>query len=1361
MKKLFYILATAIVILLFNNAVHAGYISASSSDSDSSALVNSLISYYNGDIQEAINDIKNVKDSKDIRNYLLLQQAQQYQNAGQLKAAIEEYKTILQSQPTGDIAKISRLGLSICKYKDKSSKYLILLIIVLVFIPPLSFVMVKKVLIFDTLSHSRKMRSAKNYNDALSDLETIIKAYPDERKQLYNDMGEIAIEAGLTDARAMAIYENAMHNGNKNPAIISFLARSYANAARYDESAKDVYSNVLNLEMKQAEKFDLMRSIANAALVKMNLGDALKYYRILNKQYPNDPDIIYNLAFIYVKKEEFDEDIEQLILKTIETHPPRNDKDINWMFISYLGNKYMIMNRDDVQAMDIYEKLLSHDPANIDVSMRLSSAYLSGNEYTKAINILNNTLSLYPDNINVYVYLAEAYQGEKLHSNVIETAKRGISIDNSNIQLLTMLCDAYIATNNYGSEAMQAFETILNVLPQVSSVRERVNSALALGYLAKGDRSDKAIEVYEAALKSHSDKELLQFMAQLYFDKKEIQKAAEKFVELIKLDRDNPQLNYKLTTILNQLDKAGADKIVSYYAKSVGEPVVKLYERVFEKHSSDFYVTSKLKDIYKEQKITDQNAIKVYEALLNIKDNPEVRFELADIYLINNKIDEAKKEYQKIIAMNPDNIRAREQLADLNNSTNDEDGAISQLEEIYKRTPDNKQVIDKLAGLYATKKLTEPKTLNIYYKALQNNPKNESLYLFFATALFKSANYQKASDTLMQLVNLNQTCIPDVIQMHKSMEDIGYESAEFYMNFAELETMVKNINEAVDYYRKAYKLSQDKIKIYIDKMEKIYLQYPTNRLAMRFLLDLYLANKNFDKASAIGEEILKLAPNDSSVNRAMSTIYETMAEETGSLSTDYTSLLDRALKFNPNNTEIIPRLEKAYRMQLKQKPDDIDKRLIFSELLIKNGKINDAITELQKALEYAKAQKKSELEHAIGLKLGNMYMKVDMRELAIEVFDDLLKRDDVNNENIEAFYNLAKMHEQTDNIQKAKDIYKRIVNFRFNYRDAATRLKAITTGSYAKSPSTPFTLQSSAPSQVYADPTSTVANNSNVIIEHRVLPLNYKPVKKLGEGGMGIVYLVKNETLNRLEAIKYIKEKDSAKDPEELIRRFMKEARAAAALKHENIVTIYEASEEKRYILMEYVEGTSVMKLLQKKERLMYYDVAKIGYKVANGLYYAHNKGIYHRDISPDNILVSDDYETVKILDFGVARISAEFSESITKVVGKILYMSPEQEKGSDDIDGRTDIYALGVTMYQMLTNTLPFSSDNIENKYTEDPLPPSKRFPDIDRRMDTVILKCLKPKKEDRYKDAKQLSDALIPLAGTIIEQVQSEDTK
>jgi tetratricopeptide (TPR) repeat protein/predicted Ser/Thr protein kinase len=264
--------------------------------------------------------------------------------------------------------------------------------------------------------------------------------------------------------------------------------------------------------------------------------------------------------------------------------------------------------------------------------------------------------------------------------------------------------------------------------------------------------------------------------------------------------------------------------------------------------------------------------------------------------------------------------------------------------------------------------------------------------------------------------------------------------------------------------------------------------------------------------------------------------------------------------------------------------------------------------------------------------------------------------------------------------------------------------------------------------------------------------------KKLGEGGMGIVYLALDPDLNRKVALKMIplKDKDS-------MERFDREARAVAKLKHPNIIPIYEIGliEQYHYFTMEYIEGESLDKLVENKERhLGHRQVAEIIYEIASALHYAHSQQIIHRDIKPANILIDTD-DKAYLTDFGLAKELQGLEKSLTlsgTIIGTPDYMSPEQARGAKrKIDQRSDIFSLGATLYYGLTGRPPFRGKELyqvlEAVVNKDPIPPRRIMPRIPQDMETICLKCLEKEPERRYQDDEELiQDLRRYLAGVVI---------
>ena len=251
----------------------------------------------------------------------------------------------------------------------------------------------------------------------------------------------------------------------------------------------------------------------------------------------------------------------------------------------------------------------------------------------------------------------------------------------------------------------------------------------------------------------------------------------------------------------------------------------------------------------------------------------------------------------------------------------------------------------------------------------------------------------------------------------------------------------------------------------------------------------------------------------------------------------------------------------------------------------------------------------------------------------------------------------------------------------------------------------------------------------------------YEILELIGSGGMSDVYKAKCHKLNRYVAIKVLKEEFSS--DEGFVSKFKMEAQAAACLSHPNIVSIYDVVDEGKlhYIVMELIEGITLKSYIAQKRRLDVKEAVSISIQVAQGIAAAHSRNIVHRDIKPQNIIISKDGK-VKVADFGIAR--AATSQTITvSAVGSVHYISPEQARGGYS-DARSDIYSFGITMYEMVTGRVPFEGDNtvtVALAHLEEPITrPSVYNPQIPVSLENIILKCTEKKPEHRYRSVEEV---------------------
>lgn len=379
-----------------------------------------------------------------------------------------------------------------------------------------------------------------------------------------------------------------------------------------------------------------------------------------------------------------------------------------------------------------------------------------------------------------------------------------------------------------------------------------------------------------------------------------------------------------------------------------------------------------------------------------------------------------------------------------------------------------------------------------------------------------------------------------------------------------------------------------------------------------------------------------------------------------------------------------------------------------------NNQIEKALTVLQKVDKNSRNYRKA------CVLLGDMFKEKKMLTQAIYKYRDAIAGEGVNKFTLHPYYNLARVLEEHGNTEAALEIYERILSEDYTFSDVAQRVENL---------------------RIKAKAVSQAKRKEKK--EKR-----FELLEEIGRGGMGIVYKAKDLLLNRTVAYKILP--GNLKDNPGAVENFLREARAAASLNHKNIVTIYDIEEEdgEYVIVMEFVEGITLKKKILEIKQFPLKDAINIINQLCDALDYAHKNRVVHRDIKPNNIMLTPD-GTVKILDFGLAKILEEVISLQTRSMGTPYYVSPEQIIGDPKImpvDHRTDIYSLGVTMFELVTGTLPFTKGDISyhHIHTPPPVPSSVAKVPIPREIDRIILKCLEKEPNKRYFNAMEIAKEL-----------------
>ena len=345
--------------------------------------------------------------------------------------------------------------------------------------------------------------------------------------------------------------------------------------------------------------------------------------------------------------------------------------------------------------------------------------------------------------------------------------------------------------------------------------------------------------------------------------------------------------------------------------------------------------------------------------------------------------------------------------------------------------------------------------------------------------------------------------------------------------------------------------------------------------------------------------------------------------------------------------------------------------------------------------------------------LGGLFQQKGMYSVSVKKFEEATAGQPVTRENVAAYFQLAQAYEGRQEFELAVEIYEKILAFDYHYEDVSGRLES------AK--------EACQQHNTGDGPMAQTASG------------RYQVVREIGRGGMGVVYLARDSVLEREVAYKVLPEQ--LRENPNALKNFLREAKAAAQLNHSNIVTVYDAGESEHgfYLAMELVEGTTLKEIVQRRGAVSPGGVVYILRQLAEALAYAHSKKVVHRDIKTANTMWTPARQ-VKIMDFGLAKLMQEVRNATTVVSGTPFYMSPEQTLGKN-VDHRTDIYSLGVTLFELATGTLPFRRGNVPYHHVHTPPPePRSVNPRVPPDLERVILRCLQKSPEDRYDQAGDL---------------------
>jgi tetratricopeptide (TPR) repeat protein len=605
-----------------------------------------------------------------------------------------------------------------------------------------------------------------------------------------------------------------------------------------------------------------------------------------------------------------------------------------------------------------------------------------------------------------------------------------------------------------------------------------------------------------------------------------------------------------------------------------------------------------------------------------------------------------------------------------------------------------------------------------------------------------AAFWKKHFDAQFDLVRGDLTRIPEVRELAARAADVLDESgsaseaaqllhkAGYLKRAAELYTRLGLVHEAAAVYLEANKpMHASRLYESVGEHEKA-LQY---RAEARLLkndsagaAEDFAAAGEFVKAAEIYVQANELGPaalmyEKAGEHRTAAELYKTegslqAAATAYERSADYTQAADLYGELGDHTSEI--RVAKAGNDWFR-----------VGEVLLRYERDEDALAAFQRvdAMD-PRYETAAILQADILRKLGRL-------DVALNKYREIVREQRPTQANVEIFYKMAGTAMDANALGEALSLYEKIIGVNYYYKDAnklAAELRSHV-GSAAGSapPVRPGTVVAGAPPQAEI----ALARNND--------KKRYTIEEEVARGGMGIVYRARDTVLDRIVAYKILTA--NLKENEVAVKYFLREARAAAQMAHQNIVTVYDAGEQdgEFYMAMEFVEGQTLKALINRQGAFPEKLVRYIMIQVCKGLAYAHDRGLVHRDVKPGNIMLTRDRQ-LKIMDFGLAKFVEEVNVHNTRAIGTPYYMSPEQIVGRE-LDGRSDIYSLGVSIFECATGQVPFSKGDLSYHHLHTVPPnPLDLNPRLSQDLVNIILKCMEKEPGKRFASVHELLGVL-----------------
>ncbi len=1155
-------------------------------------------------------------------------------------------------------------------------------------------------------------------------LEKIYEENPDDDEVLGRLM-EYFLAHNLLDAHSLPYYEAYFERNPGDKSVLLLLTNYLADQGVLTSKSVALYKRFLSFaDESTPDRERFMRILGRYYFENNRWGDLIEIYEELRRIAPDSKDAIIPLATAY--------------------------------------SEY---KRSDEEALKIYQRAMSLGSRNEKVHTLLCKyLYESKKRGGAAVKIFKDSLALNPKNAYARLGLCDYYLFICEYENALTEALKHLRFFHGDQQAIDYAaqCVAQIATKHIIERLSELDdETRLSILraafrqsPKGTKQRRSIILALSRMYQESERIDEQAAEIYLAALPTEpQNTRLLSLLTRYYLQQGDKERTFQYDYETFKVCRVN--CTVARTTDLDVSPPpqcpGSCIRLARYLISTeTHHPALRdILRCAWRAGESSSQLIKHLAPFYLDEDSLSEEALCIYNALLKIDPSrKDARRMILLSHIERSEPEPVLRHCQERLSENPEDSDALDLLIRCLSTCRTTDERITYfLERLHKRQPERERISLALALLYSYQKNFSIVTLGIYESALRLRTDDVQLLVGLARCYESAGNLKKGAEVyehILQSLPDDTTILARLAHTYRRMGlktghaiDIIRRAADADVFDVDLQLYLSDVyfkssrtRDALEVIDHLLKNQPDSISLVITHLEGLQDDFTREPRVFIVLGYLYMEKGRYEEAlnefshlsSNYGKfcgdlvdaynRILKKEPDYVRARVERGVIFKILGNFEDAIKD-----LEKAKDLAEDNANVLYELAEcyaAYVAHLKKPP---------IELLYKLARLYGDTGEMDKCIEvYQRILGKQKGSQEAILSIGRAFHRKKNLDLALHYYGRLDKSYKVK----DLLYKLGDDFYSKGELRKSKEAFNQIVAVDIAFRDVSLKLQELESelkeGTAAK-------------------------RQREEIIEQLSLRARrrFELVSEVGQGTFGIVFKAYDKELDEVVALKVLPEKFS-QDAEAQVR-FRLEVKSARRLSHPNIVRIHDIGEEagRKYISMEYIDGGDLRQLLAEKNRLSKDEMLDFSLQIASALEAAHRIGILHRDIKPANILITKE-GSCKLTDFGIATIMAESLNSTADVIaGTPTYMPPEQNEGKPLVP-TSDIYSLGVVMYEMLMGAPPFRTGNIayHHIFTR---PPAMRG--IDRAIAKVVMRCLEKKPPARFQSIRELIYALKACRG------------